>query len=113
MTATDVAAWIGALAGTGVLLWDIFKWVHQGAHIKVSVAPHMIGYGSGALLLGDKTYVAVEATNVGQAKTTITHLVGLQYRSWWHRLLHGQPPQTANQSLHREVAGHTSLGVDE
>jgi hypothetical protein len=94
MTATDVAAWIGALTGTGVLLWDIFKWAHQRARIKVSAAPNMTGYGGAAQLLGNKTCVVVEATNVGQSKTTITHLVGFQYKSWWHRLLRRKPTTT-------------------
>ena len=91
MTATDVAAWIGALTGTGVLLWDIFKWVHSGARIKVSAAPNMIGYGGAAQLLGNKTCVVVEATNIGQSKTTITHLAGFHYKSWWRHLLRRKP----------------------
>jgi len=94
MTATDVAAWIGALTGTFVLLWDIFKWVHSGARIKVSAAPNMTGYGSAAQLLGNKTCVAVEASNVGQSKTTITHLVGFHYKTWWHRLFRRKPLTT-------------------
>ena len=94
MTATDVAAWIGALTGTGVLLWDIFKWVHSGARIKVSAAPNMTGYGNAAQLLGNKTCVAVEATNVGHSKTTVTHLVGFHYKSWWRRLFRRKPSTT-------------------
>jgi hypothetical protein len=94
MTATDVAAWIGALTGTLVLLWDIFKWVHSGAKIKVSASPNMTGYGSAALLLGEKMCVAVEATNVGQSKTTITHLVFFHHKSWFGRLLRRKPGTT-------------------
>ena len=94
MSATDVAAWIGALTGTGALLWDIFKWVHSGARLKVSAAPNMTGVGGTALLLGDKTCVTVEATNIGQSKTTITHVVGIQYKSLWHRLARRKPLTT-------------------
>ena len=91
MKATDVAAWIGAFTGTLVLLWDIFKWVHSGAKIKVSASPNMTCFGGAAPLLGEKTYVAVEATNVGQSKTTITHLVGFHYKSWFRQLLRLKP----------------------
>ncbi len=94
MTATDVAAWIGALTGTLVLLWDVFKWVHSGAKIKISASPNMTGYGSAALLLGEQTCVAVEATNVGQSKTTITHLVGFHHKSRFGRLLRRKPETT-------------------
>ncbi len=94
MTATDVAAWIGALTGTLVLLWDIFKWAHSGPKIKVSASPNMTGYGSAAHLLGDKTCVAVEATNVGQSKTTITHLVGFHHKTSFGRLLRRKPETT-------------------
>jgi hypothetical protein len=94
MTATDVAAWVGALTGTGVLLWDIFKWAHSGARIKVSAAPNMRGYGAAAQLLGDEPVVMVEAINVGQSKTTITHLVGFHHRAWWHRLFRRNPATT-------------------
>ena len=94
MTTTDVAAWIGALTGTFVLLWDIFKWVRSGARIKVSASPNMTGFGSAAQLLGNNTCVVVEAINVGQSKTTITHLVGFHYQSWWNRLLRRKPSTT-------------------
>jgi hypothetical protein len=46
----------------------------------------MRGYGPAEQLLGDQPVVMVEATNVGQSKTTLTHLVGFHHKSWWHRL---------------------------
>ena len=91
MTPTDVAAWVGAITGSLVLLWDVFKWVLSGVRIRVSVAPNMTAYGSAAALLGMKTCIVVEASNVGQAKTTITHVVGFHYTSPAHKFLRRKP----------------------
>jgi hypothetical protein len=91
MTPTDVAAWVGAITGSLVLLWDVFKWVHSGARVRVSAAPNMRAYGSALALLGTKTCIAVEASNVGQAKTTITHVVGFHYTSPVHKFLQRKP----------------------
>ncbi len=30
MSATDIAAWIGAVTGTLVLIWDVYKWMQTG-----------------------------------------------------------------------------------
>lgn len=91
MTPTDVAAWFGAFTGALVLLWDVFKWVHSGPRVRVSASPNMTAYGSAIKLLGTKTCIAVEASNVGQAKTTITHLVGFYYKSPLSKLLRHEP----------------------
>lgn len=37
MSATDIAAWIGAVTGTLVLIWDVYKWMQTGPKVKVSV----------------------------------------------------------------------------
>lgn len=91
MAPTDAAAWVGAITGSLVLLWDVFKWVRSGARIRVSASPNMTAYGSAVALLGTKTCIAVEASNVGQAKTTITHVVGFHYKSPAHRFLRRKP----------------------
>ena len=91
MTPTDVAAWVGAITGSLVLLWDVFKWVLSGVRIRVSAEPNMTAYGSAAALLGIKTCIVVEASNVGQAKTTITHVVGFHYTSPAHKFLRRKP----------------------
>lgn len=94
MNATDIAAWVGATTGTLVLLWDVFKWLHARPRLTVSAAPNMEAFGSAVALIGNKTVVVVEARNVGDAKTTITHLVGFYYDSWLQRLLHRKPKKS-------------------
>lgn len=54
MSATYIAAWIGALTGTLVLIWDVYKWMQTGSKVKVSAAPNMVAYGSAVTILGDK-----------------------------------------------------------
>ena len=89
MTSTDFLAWLGAITGTVALGWDVFKWAHSGANIKVSASPNMKvippndDYGG--------LYVFVEARNVGNGKTTLTHLVGFHYGSLYKRLVRRPP----------------------
>jgi hypothetical protein len=94
MSATDIAAWIGAVTGTLVLIWDVYKWLETGPKIKVSVAPNMVAYGSAVAVLGNKANIMVEVTNTGDGKTTITHLVGLFYRSRLRKWLRRKPDRT-------------------
>lgn len=91
MQTTEVAAWVGAITGSVAVPWDFFKWMHTGPRIAVSAAPNMVGYGSAAVLTGDKDMVVVEAVNVGDGKTTVTHLVGYHYDSFWKRALRRKP----------------------
>lgn len=84
---TDVAAWWGAGVATVVLLWDIYKWLMTGARLRLTVSGNMEGYGHIALLLNpNQTVVVVEIANVGDKKTTITHLFAYHYKNWWGRL---------------------------
>ncbi len=54
MSATDIAAWIGAVTGTQVLILDVYKWLQTGPKIKVSVAPNMVAYGSAVVINVEK-----------------------------------------------------------
>jgi len=94
MNATDIAAWVGAITGSCIFLWDIFKWLHGGARVIVSASPNMIAYGAAVAIAGDTDSVVVEATNIGDAKTTITHLVGFYYDSWLKRLFRLKPTKS-------------------
>jgi len=94
MSATDIAAWIGAVTGTLVLIWDVYKWLQTGPKVKVSVAPNMVAYGSAVAVLGNKANIMVEVTNTGDGKTTITHLVGFFYRSRLRKWLRRKPDRT-------------------
>ncbi|MCZ7566366.1 MAG: hypothetical protein M5U08_23315 [Burkholderiales bacterium] len=91
MSASEIAAWVGAATGSLALLWDIIKWSKTGPRIAVTAAPNMTGYGAAELILGNKPCVLVEACNVGDGKTTITHLVGFYYDSWLKRLFRRKP----------------------
>lgn len=91
MSATDIAAWIGAVTGTLVLIWDVYKWLQTGPKIKVFVAPNMVAHGSAVAILGNKANIMVEVTNTGDGKTTITHLVGFFYKSRLRKWLQRKP----------------------
>jgi hypothetical protein len=94
MSATDIAAWIGAITGTLVLIWDVYKWMQTGPKVKVSAAPNMVAYGSAMTILGDKSNIMVEVTNTGDGKTTIAHLVGFFYASQLRKWLRRKPHRT-------------------
>ncbi|MFZ3065657.1 MAG: hypothetical protein WA277_10295 [Nitrospirota bacterium] len=83
---TDIAAWWGAVIATLLLLWDVYKWKKAGPHLEVSASPNMQTFGGIPDTLGDKTYVVVEIRNTGNAKTTLTHLVGYHYSSFINKL---------------------------
>lgn len=85
---TEIAAWWGATVATVVFLWDIYKWRQSGARLRLVVSGNMEGYGHLAALLGpDQTLIVVEAVNVGNKKTTITHMFAYYYESWWRWLI--------------------------
>lgn len=91
MNASEAAAWIGAITGSLALLWDIIKWGRTGPRIRVSVAPNMTTYGSAEMLLGKEVCILIEANNIGDGKTTVTHLVGFYYDSWIKQFLRRKP----------------------
>lgn len=88
MTASDVAAWWGALIATVVLIWDIFKWSKEGPTLDVDVTPNMKVVGD-PLRQAD-TYIAIRATNSGDLPTTITN-VGLKHFKNRLAFLRGRP----------------------
>ena len=87
MKATDLAAWWGAIVASLILIWDIYKWKRSGPIVRVSASPNMRTYGNISDSQKDKTYVVVEVTNTGDRKTTITHLIGFHYKSFFQKIL--------------------------
>jgi len=83
MNATDTAAWWGAVIASFVFIWDIYKWKASGARLHVSAAPNMHYFDSIRGIDDNKTYVFVEASNVGDRNTTVTHLFCVYYASSW------------------------------
>lgn len=79
---TTIAAWWGAAAGTGVLIWDVVKWYKTSARLVVSangrrkLFPSVPGQQPGE-------YVLVSVSNRGRASTTITGVAALCFRSPW------------------------------
>ena len=86
MSASEVAAWWGAVIATLVLAWDVFKWKQMGPRLRLTVSPGMKTHGDVPNADPEKTYVLIEAVNVGDKKTELTHVAGLYYRSHLQRL---------------------------
>ena len=82
MTASDIAAWWGAILATIVLAWDIFKWLRSGVRLKVRVTPNMQVAGDET----EKQLVHVEVVNRGDKTTTITHWAFYEFDSWLDRV---------------------------
>jgi hypothetical protein len=84
--ASIVAAWWGAIVASIVLLWDIFKWLNRGAKVIVNATGNMQTVNRELGKLDENNIIFLEANNIGDLPTTITHLVFYQYRSWLHKL---------------------------
>ena len=80
MKATEFAAWWGAAIATLVLLWDIYKWERPGPRVLVTARPNM------KTLDNSKLNVFVEATNLGDRPTTLTHFSAFQFKTVLHRV---------------------------
>ena len=85
MSATDVAAWVGAVGAVVALAWDFFKWHFAGAKLQLHLAPHMEMLAPTPLSAHGKLIV-VTLVNVGDAPTTLTHVVADVYPNWWAAL---------------------------
>lgn len=86
----DLVAWWGAILSTIVFLWDIYKWATSGAKVIISVSPNMQIQNS---IIKDSgpTVVLVKAVNNGDRATTITHLAGEYYATWYRFLVRRTP----------------------
>ncbi len=85
-TATDTAAWVGAVSGLAALVWDFYKWKFAGPRLRGTAKPGMIGIGRG--VDPSAKYLLISVKNTGRTKTTISTLSFATYRSRWarHRL---------------------------
>ena len=84
MTVTDVLAWWGAVVATVVLVWDIFKWFHEGPQMAFKVRPEMC-------IVGDeefegKRFLVFDVANIGGRATTLTSLGFVYYANLWQRI---------------------------
>ena len=78
MNATEIAAWWGAVMATVVFAWDIYKWGTRGASVELGISSNMESFNYSSAMSG-KTYIFIEAKNLGDAPTTITHLACIHY----------------------------------
>jgi len=98
MDATNTIAWIGAITGsigtlTGVsaLLWDLYKWKHSGAKLKVTASPGMALVNVPNIGPNER-FISVTVTNSGQSKTTVTTLGFFYFESDPNRKLEKATP---------------------
>jgi hypothetical protein len=87
MKLTEIAAWWGAFIATLLLFWDIYKWKRSGPIINVSASPNMELISNVPDHLKDKILISVQVVNLGNIKTTLTHLVIFHYSSFFKKLI--------------------------
>jgi len=79
---TQVLAWIGALTGTGALLWDFYKWKTSGPQLQMTVSPNM-GLATPGVGVDKTPHIAINVTNTGTARTTLKTIGVACYSSLW------------------------------
>lgn len=72
MALTNFVAWWGALLSTVVFGWDVYKYVHAGPRLRLSVQSGMVGMNMP--LYEGKTLILASVNNRGDRPTTITNL---------------------------------------
>lgn len=107
MSASDWAAWWGAITASVVLGWDIYKWRKSKSDIRVSASPNMQTL-KGGHLENDKN-IFVEVANNGDKTTTLTHLVVKHYKNLFDLLrrkpsMQGLVPNPVGNPLPYELA---------
>ena len=87
-SASDFAAWWGAVVATLAVIWNIIVAIRSGARVHVRANPNMQVFPRQPIT-EDKTYISVTAVNRGNSSTTITHFCGYYIKSFWG-LLRGE-----------------------
>jgi hypothetical protein len=85
MDKLDPLAIYGAVVATTSIAWQIFTWWHKGAKLRGHAVPNMIEIGGN--VRDGKTYIGLDVSNIGDAPTTITHVVLMGYHNRFSRLL--------------------------
>lgn len=84
MSATEIAAWWGAVVATLVLVWDAYKWNARGARLRVVAHPNMTVRNVPYISEEDR-FVAVTVYNTGDQPATISTIAGRHYKSRLHK----------------------------
>lgn len=81
MSASDWAAWVGAVSGVVALGWEVVKWTREGPRLRLRTSPsiRVVPDQDGRLIL------AVWVTNTGTAMTTLTTFALIVFKSRWRR----------------------------
>lgn len=66
---TAIAAWVGALAGIGALIWQFTTWRHSAHRVKVSRSQAWFSYPNGSF---SPDLMCITARNVGSSPVTVT-----------------------------------------
>lgn len=86
MAATDIAAWLGAIAGSMALLLDYIKWLRSGARLAVSANPNMLPLESTHKRPAEP-HMVVWVRNTGDAPTTLTAIAFEHYTNQFWRMI--------------------------
>jgi hypothetical protein len=80
----SVAAY-AAIVATAALALEIRRWFESGVRLRLSVMTDSIMVG-GSLPRSKDKYIGLSVNNIGEAATTVTHMVLYKYKGWWQRL---------------------------
>jgi hypothetical protein len=82
LSASDFAAWWGAVVGTLALGWEVYVSLRSGPRIRIQANPNMLVLPRNPVT-GDNLFLSVTAINRGTGPTTITLFCGYHFRSIW------------------------------
>jgi hypothetical protein len=91
--AADISLWALYVSGgslviaSSVLLLEVRRWFEEGPKPIVSLMADAKTFGGISMGEDDNTYIAANVTNRGNAPTSITHMVILNYPTWGSRWL--------------------------
>lgn len=85
MSATQLAAWVGACSGLGGLIWNVYTKVTSGPKLSVTARSGMEALPSPTTTRDNSKYIVVSVRNTGTAKTTLRSVWFSTYDSWWAR----------------------------
>jgi len=84
-SASDFAAWWGAIIASFAVIWNIIVAIRSGARLHVRATPEMKIFPRQSTTV-DKKYISVTAVNRGNSSTTITHFCGYYTKNIWNRI---------------------------
>lgn len=76
-----------ACVSTAVFIWQVLVYLREGARLRLSASVNMkmLEEGIRPSDLSKETYIVLNATNVGTADTTVTHVLAFSYANWFQK----------------------------